>query len=530
MTDASLPPATVEGTLEKTCLAQVVAHALERKLTGTLQLEAPGGNISTVVLSEGWPCKARTTEPHYLGMLLHTLGLIDDTQHNASLARLAKERRPHGQILLEMGVITEEGLLRGLRTQLAGKVEPLFGLGPSTMYRYYEGFDALVSWGGPEVALADPLPMLWAAIQRWPPTPHVDAVLARIDKNVAMRIVPRMDLERFRFAPRTRDLVEALRHKPLALDGMIATELADPRGAGLLVFCMALTKQLAFSIIEQPSKPVSSPPRTPTSPSSAPPLPADSSPPGSKSTPPKLRSEPPQGVLLTPELSALRQGIIDRVATIMDEDYFRVLGIPREAPVAIAQQAYIALAKSWHPDRLAPQLFDVRDLAQKCFIRMTEARGILTDPEKRAAYVVSLKQGTHPVRVAGPAPGMTGAAFEFQKAELFLKKRDLVLADEHCRRAHEADPANADYVALLTWIEVEREGASTDNLPKHMDALDRALKMNERCERAYFYRGMLYKRLNKPEKAFADFQAAAAINPKNIDAAREVYLFRKRST
>jgi hypothetical protein len=52
--------------------------------------------------------------------------------------------------------------------------------------------------------------------------------------------------------------------------------------------------------------------------------------------------------------------------------------------------------------------------------------------------------------------------------------------------------------------------------------------MNERCERAYVYRATLYKRMNKPDKAYLDFKMAAEVNPKNIDAAREVILYKKR--
>jgi hypothetical protein len=52
--------------------------------------------------------------------------------------------------------------------------------------------------------------------------------------------------------------------------------------------------------------------------------------------------------------------------------------------------------------------------------------------------------------------------------------------------------------------------------------------MNDRCEKAYFWRGMLNKRVGKPESAYRDFRKAVDLNPHNIDAAREVRLHNMR--
>ena len=59
--------------------------------------------------------------------------------------------------------------------------------------------------------------------------------------------------------------------------------------------------------------------------------------------------------------------------------------------------------------------------------------------------------------------------------------------------------------------------------------LDKAIAMNTRCEKAYFWRGMLYKRLGKTELAARDFRKVGELNPRNIDAAREVRLHTMRA-
>lgn len=58
--------------------------------------------------------------------------------------------------------------------------------------------------------------------------------------------------------------------------------------------------------------------------------------------------------------------------------------------------------------------------------------------------------------------------------------------------------------------------------------LDRAASLNSRCEKAYYWRGMLYKRLGKTELANKDFKRVADLNPRNIDAVREVRLHNMR--
>ena len=60
--------------------------------------------------------------------------------------------------------------------------------------------------------------------------------------------------------------------------------------------------------------------------------------------------------------------------------------------------------------------------------------------------------------------------------------------------------------------------------------LDKAISLSNRCEKAYFWRGMLYKRLGKMEVAQKDFKRVADMNPRNIDAVREVRLHTMRAS
>jgi molecular chaperone DnaJ len=65
----------------------------------------------------------------------------------------------------------------------------------------------------------------------------------------------------------------------------------------------------------------------------------------------------------------------------MKQDFYTVLGVPRDATEADIKKAYRKLAMEWHPDRNNGD-----KAAEEQFKLVTEAYEVLRDPEKRAAY------------------------------------------------------------------------------------------------------------------------------------------------
>ena len=162
-------------------------------------------------------------------------------------------------------------------------------------------------------------------------------------------------------------------------------------------------------------------------------------------------------------------------------------------------------------------------------VAMSEARSVLVDDKKRERYLKLAAEGSGSPEMQEAVAKVVEAASHFQKAEVCFRRSDLAQAESLCRRALDLDATQADYVALLAWVvALKPESHTPESTAECIDQLSAAIKMNERCEKAYFWRGMLFKRIGKDALALKDFRHAAELNPRNIDAAREVRLHKMR--
>jgi curved DNA-binding protein len=90
------------------------------------------------------------------------------------------------------------------------------------------------------------------------------------------------------------------------------------------------------------------------------------------------------------------------------KDYYKVMGVARDATEAQIKQAYRKLARKYHPDVSKEKNAEAR------FKELGEAYEVLKSPEKRAAYD-QLGQGPRPGEDFRPPPDW-GSGFEFSGA------------------------------------------------------------------------------------------------------------------
>lgn len=242
--------------------------------------------------------------------------------------------------------------------------------------------------------------------------------------------------------------------------------------------------------------------------------------------PPPASASSSSGKALTAEQNALKTKILERAEQITTQDYFQMLGVEHGAAPDAVQKAFFALAKVWHPDRLPPALADVKDACSKVFSHLTDAHATLMDPAKRKDYMMLVKDGGATPQDQAKIQSVLEAATEFQKADFLLKRNMSDLqAYEIVKRCVALDSEQSDYVATFAWLESQKsEWQSREKTLEKILILDRCIQKNANCERAYFYRGMLYKRIDEASKALKDFRKAAELNPRNLDAMREVRL------
>ena len=66
-----------------------------------------------------------------------------------------------------------------------------------------------------------------------------------------------------------------------------------------------------------------------------------------------------------------------------EEDYYKILGVPKTAAPKKIKSAYRKLALKWHPDKVEQSQ---REEAEKKFVQISEAYSVLSDDEKREIY------------------------------------------------------------------------------------------------------------------------------------------------
>jgi curved DNA-binding protein CbpA len=323
---------------------------------------------------------------------------------------------------------------------------------------------------------------------------------------------------------------------PLAGQGLAPRQGAEPRPAA---FQRADAKPAAFERHRAGQTPPEAASRAPSRPSSRGAQAAGSARRGS----PSARgarggaSPSPQAAVEQAPPGSLQRDEIERRVKLLDEQtYFQILGIDEKADANAVQSAYFQLAKSWHPDRLHSSLTDMKAKVAMVFARVNEAYQTLSNAEKRAEYEDTVKHGGGTAKDRQMVERVIDSALLFQKGEVVFRKGSYEQAAEMVRKAADADPDQPEYRALLAWIEAHCLGQPPEGADdrRHfyrdqIKMLDVVIKQEPEYERALFYRGSLLKRSGFAEAALKDFRKVVQLNPRNIDAAREVRLNQLRN-
>lgn len=560
------PSAT--GTLAATPLAHALIYARNRRLTGRLELTAPTSTpgaqerSAVVTLWRGMITAVETTPVGlcpggYFGAIVYELGYIESSMLDATLLEIAKTKRLHGEILIERKAITPAQRDEALVEQVHRKIHHLFSFPDETKYAFYDAKVALVE---PPVAV-DPVGPVWRGVRDYPPQKFVEETVRRVGDH-ALRATGGGSA---RLPPSEASLARAVSHKPMTIAEMKASTDLPPSRVELLVYLLVIAKcvesvdgarthpSTGALPVSMPSGPVRPPsgetiktrrdsgpvrlatPLTPGRPISSPRLPAV---PGSqprmnailtpKSQPRiPITAAPSSSSRLAAAVAAVRtpaelglDGIALRAETVENESYFEVLGVAEGASAEAVRANYIRLAKTWHPDRLVVDFHPVRAEVAKIFAHMSNAQKTLCDPDARRNYVAARNAKA----AARPREEV------MREVERALQLQNWEAVNVLCQTLIDANADDAEALALQVWSSLRgAEGSTEDDLRAALTRIDRAVNVDRTNDQAVYYRGLIHKRLNNVPAAFRDFARAVQLNPKHLDAEREVRIFAMRA-
>lgn len=554
------PQPLIRGALRQTPLAEFLVQAYDAGLEGTLLLQTPEREKSAILFVRGAPAKARpAVNEVFLGKVAAELGLIETSVAVSTRKKAEASGKPHGQILREEGLLDETGLYVALREQLTRQVLRLCDLPETTGFGFYRA-NYLADWGPSGQWRVKPLPMVWRALVDHLPESRRSAWLQRLGET-PLKMRPEAPVSRYGLTPQEKAVLDMLRAKSTTVEALSNSGVGSPELVRRIACALLLSRQIQVGsdkdpvgLHEPPESPASVPPPetraarrgvTFSKPPSVPvDLSSDTSHPGGASP----GSLPPRSVSVVGTSPASRRGVttsmrprvpslgphaapaseamreeIEQYQSRQPQNHYEVLGVERKADTATIRTAFFQLARTWHPDRLPADLADLKPIVTKAFAAMGDAHHTLSDDQRRAEYDHALQDA--PDDEQAQVAAILDAANAYQRAEVYMKKKDYKAALEHAQIAYEGDPSQADHMALYAWAQ-SLNGAK--NLEELIGMLNKALAENADNVRALWYRAQLLKKSGKNLMAMKDFKHIVQLKPSHTEAKRELRIFKMR--
>ncbi len=200
------------------------------------------------------------------------------------------------------------------------------------------------------------------------------------------------------------------------------------------------------------------------------------------------------------------------------QTYFEVLGVTKDADANAVKVAYLKAARSYHPDTVPPNSPEaLAKVKADLFALAGEANRTLSDVKLREDYVAELSGG-------GPVDmeKIFRAEERFQKGTILVKTRKYADA---VQMFNDAIDDNRDEPEFYAWRGYARFLAAPDKKLALTDALrdiKDCVSRNPRVASAHYFLGFIAKTNGDLKAAKAHFQECVKLDPRHVDAAREL--------
>ncbi len=518
------PEPSARGQLQKSPLAHLLAYSYERQINGSIELVTPDGRAGDIVIADGYIAKVRTSEPvALLSRVLLELGYAN----NATLEHYSRKGDVHGELLLEAQEVTEKQLNHALRVQLVRKLSHLFSLPPETRFTFLREFNVLHDYGGHFFHTTHPFQVIWTGTCEHPPWEHVKATLTPL-KSARLRTTKDSKMFRFQFQSDVQRIADAIQTRAFTMQD-IANSGLPPAIGQLFLYCLLITKQIEIAettaATAAPSGPLGASEDKAAAVLGSGGLINDETVAALRAaaaTPKK--NVPPPGSPAAANAAALRQ-TGEHAAPISAPP---AAGNKRSIPPDLTTLPPGGMGDITLELDMSPGGAQKGGNAKPSRQTMQPARKPMPSSMGFESQMGEVAKGD--IRRTGENLSVTEGGIAFDRAEQALRSGDLANAEAWCRKALDTEPAQAKFVAFLAWIDSKRpERQNQKGMLECIAAIDRAIAVNDRCAEAFYYRGMLFKRVSESAKAVRDFRHAAELNPRLVEAVNEVRYYEERT-
>jgi hypothetical protein len=362
-------PPPLAGPLSQGTLVQVLRTLHLGRRTGVIHLSRSSERL-TLRLVDGHVVSGAQGAVGRLGDILERCGRLSEADLHVALEKAALEGRRLGPVLVEEGLVSRAQVQEALRLQVRDVLfaAVFWGFGA---YRFEAdegpGFDE-------EISLEIPTSALMLEIVECLESPEaVRQAIGSLDRVVEAvpGAVHRLEEDKATVRPADGFVLSRA-------DGtMTAREIAETSPLPADAVYQSLLSLLCFGALRLGAA-------------------------RARKSDPEETVQLPRPVAKaapTPDRAERRREITTAFDRLPLQSHFDVLGLGAQASPDDVKDAYLRMARRFHPDAVRdPQLADLTEAAKAIFLRLSDAYNVLRSPDSRARYERTMG-------LASPAPG-----------------------------------------------------------------------------------------------------------------------------
>ncbi|MCU0662243.1 MAG: response regulator [Myxococcota bacterium] len=489
-------PLPRRGSISDLPVPEIIHALFVRGQTGKLTLSGSGAE-KRVFFQSGMPVYAESSIPEEtLGAHLLRVGRLTQEQHDVAVAEMTLTGRHFGEVLLKLELIGPHDLFTELEAHLTQKVFTTFAWHKGD-FQFEEGDD----WKDDViVARMKPGRITLDGVQRfWNPS----LVQKRVRITDRSRTFP---LDSSMFSEEQMGMsTQEMRILQLVRRGLTVGEIIRQTGD----LQLATTTLYGLYVLEHAGFVLSA---------------RDAE-----------RGDPtPRGV--TGGMDEKAKGLLAEYIKYRTADYFKLLGVTRDASDEEIQRAFFDRRQRYHPDAFSGMDAGlVHEKIEELYVRLHNAYRILSNPETKAKYLASLEDKMLGQPLETVPRGRTGRyttssmrpadVLAFEEGFAALRAGDHGRAAECFQKANEIVP-KPRYEAYHAWAEFLQNPLV--NRASAEQTLQKLAREHSDEAQVLYLLGNLCLRNQENDKAISYFERTLQVDDKHIDAARQLRLLRMR--